>query len=282
LKIGPFDISYIETGYVSLDGGSMFGVIPKTIWNRTNPADELNRIILAMRLLLIKYQDRIIITDCGVGNKLDQKLSSIYNVDHSKFDLQSGLKKAGLAAGQITDVILTHLHFDHAGGTTYYNPRGELKLTFPNAMHHLQKKHWSWALNPTEKDKASFMIENYMPVKDNKKLNLIDGPGELFPGLELMIFNGHTPALQTIKISDGQKTLFYCADLFPTASHIPLPYIMGYDVEPLITLSEKKKFLPAIADEQWILFFEHDPYHLAGYVQLTEKGYRLSRSIEDF
>jgi glyoxylase-like metal-dependent hydrolase (beta-lactamase superfamily II) len=280
LQIGDFDISIIETGYVSLDGGAMFGVVPKTLWTRSNPADELNRIILAMRLLLIKYKERIIITDAGVGNKMNEKLSKIYNVDYSKYNLLSELKKAGIAPQAVTDVLLTHLHFDHVGGATWYDPDGFSQLTFPNAQHHIQKKHWQWALSPSEKDGASFMKENYMAIEQNNRLNLLDGPGEFLPGMELLVFNGHTPAMQVPKISDGQKTFFYCADVFPTASHIPLPYIMGYDIQPMTTLKEKKDLLPKAFEEQWTLLFEHDPYHIGGTLELTEKGYRLGKKID--
>ena len=280
MKIGEFNISTIETGYVSLDGGAMFGVVPKTLWSRTNPADELNRIILAMRLMVIKYQDRIIITDAGVGKKLNEKLSQIYNVDHNSYDLESGLKKAGILPGQVTDVILTHLHFDHAGGSTYYDKQDQLQLTFPNAIHHVQKKHWQWALQPSEKDGASFMKENFLPIEEHGRLNLIDGPGEFLPGLNLLLFNGHTPAMQAVLISDNKNTLLYCADIFPTATHIPLPYIMGYDIEPMTTLAEKKEILPRALEENWILLFEHDPYNVAGKLVLTDKGYKLGEKID--
>jgi len=280
LKIAEFNIRTIETGYVSLDGGAMFGVVPKTLWSRTNPADELNRIILAMRLMVIKYKNRIIITDAGVGRKMNDKLSQIYNVDHNKYNLKSALAEIGIQPGQVTDVILTHLHFDHVGGTTYYDTQGQLQLTFPNAQHHVQKNHWRWALQPSEKDGASFMKENFLPIEQHGKLNLIDGPGEFLPGLDLLLFNGHTPAMQAIRISDGKNTLLYCADIFPTASHIPLPYIMGYDVEPMTTLQEKKKLLPQALEEKWILLFEHDPYNVAGRLELTDKGYKLGEKID--
>lgn len=281
MNIGPFDISFIETGYLSLDGGAMFGVVPKILWNSTNPADKLNRIILSMRLLLIKYMDHIIITDCGVGDKLNEKMSNIYNVDHSRYNLFTGLKNAGLAVDEVTDVLLTHLHFDHTGGATRRNNHGELVLTFPKAKYHVQKKHWQWAIAPSDRDRASFMTENFLPIEEYGNLNLIDGPGELFPGFELITFNGHTPAMQAPKISDGKNTLFYCADVFPTSSHIPPPYIMGYDVEPLKTLSEKKSILPKMAEEGWILFFEHDPYNVAGKVSQTEKGFKATQLLKD-
>ena len=279
MKIANYEISIIETGYVSLDGGAMFGVVPKPLWSKSNPADDLNRIILAMRLLLIKSGDRLILVDTGVGKKLSEKLSRIYNVDHTKFDLLSGLSKKNINPRQITDVIITHLHFDHVGGATYLDNKNDLQLTFPNAVHHVQKKHWEWAMNPSEKDGASFIKENYVPIQDHGKLNLLDGPGELFPGIEMIVLNGHTPAMQTPKIKDDKNTLFYCVDLFPTATHIPLPYIMGYDVEPMKTLAEKKEILPRAVGENWTFLFEHDPYNIAGKVEQTDKGYKLGEKV---
>jgi len=279
MKIANYEISIIETGFVSLDGGAMFGVVPKPLWSKSNPADELNRIILAMRLMIIKSDDRLIITDTGVGKKMNEKLSKIYNVDHTKHDLINGLTEKNINPADITDVIVTHMHFDHIGGATYLDDKNDLQLTFPNATHHVQKKHWDWGMNPSEKDGASFMKENYVPIQDHGKLNLIDGPGELFPGIEMVVLNGHTPAMQAPKINDGKNTLFYCADLFPTATHIPLPYIMGYDVEPMKTLAEKKDILPQAVEENWTLLFEHDPYNTAGKVEQTERGFKLGEIV---
>ncbi len=279
MKIANYEISVIETGYVSLDGGAMFGVVPKPLWSKSNPADDLNRIILAMRLLLIKSADRIILVDAGVGNKMNEKLSKIYNVDHTKYNLLNSLSEKKIKPEDITDVIVTHLHFDHIGGATYLDNKNDLQLTFPNAEHHVQKKHWEWAINPSEKDGASFMHDNYIPIREHGKLNLIDGQGELFPGIEMVVLNGHTPGMQAPKISDGKNTLLYCADLFPTAAHIPLPYIMGYDVEPMTTLAEKKKLLPQAVEENWTLLFEHDPIIIAGKVEQTDKGFKLSDQV---
>ena len=278
MKIGGYEIFTVETGYVSLDGGAMFGVIPKSFWDKTNPADNLNRIQLAMRILVIKNDERTILVDTGVGTKMNEKLSKIYNVDHSKFDLSGSLANKGIKLEDVTDVIITHLHFDHAGGATYYD-NNELKLTFPNAQHYVQGEQWHWANNPSDKDRASYMPENFRPILEAGKLTELEGPKELFPGVDVLVVYGHTHGMQLPKISDGKTTLLYCADLMPTASHIPLPYIMGYDNNPLVTLEEKKRILPKAVDENWILVFEHDPFRAAGTVELTEKGFKLKEEI---
>ena len=273
MQIGDYSLFTVQTGLFKLDGGAMFGVVPKPLWSKTNPSDERNRIDMCMRSLLLVSEKRKIIIDNGAGNKLDPKLCDIYGIDNSSFTLEHSLNSCGFKADEITDVIITHLHFDHAGGSTKIDENGELKPTFPNAIYHIQKIHWEWALNPSERDRASFFPENYLPIEKNKKLNLIDGDSRFDELINLIVLNGHTPAMQLVKISDGDTTLLYAADLFPTSSHIPLPYIMAYDLFPLTTLDEKKKFLPEIADKKWILFFEHDPYTETCLVTKTEKGY---------
>jgi len=279
MKIGYYDIITIETGYVSLDGGAMFGVVPKTLWNKTNPADELNRIQLALRTMVIRGDNKIILVDAGVGTKMNEKLSNIYNVDHSNFELIKGLAEHQIKPEDITDVIVTHLHFDHIGGATYYDG-DQLKLTFPNATYHVQGEQWFWANDPSEKDKASYMLENFQPILEHNKLNELPGPCELFPGIELLVMYGHTHGMQLPKIFDENNTLLYCADLIPTASHIPLPYIMGYDNNPLVTLAEKKRILPQAVEGDWIMVFEHDPFRAAGKIEETEKGFRLKEEIQ--
>ncbi len=278
MNIAGYEIFTVQTGYVSLDGGAMFGVVPKVLWEKSNPADEKNRIKLALRTLVIKNDSRTIIVDAGIGEKMNEKLSKIYNVDHSEIDLIKGLAEKGIAPEDITDVIITHLHFDHVGGATYYAD-GELKLTFPNATYHVQGEQWYWANNPSEKDRASFMVENFKPILEAGRLHELDGPGELFPNIEVMVVYGHTHGMQMPKISDGEKTLLYCSDLMPTASHIPLPFIMAYDNNPLTTLEEKKRLLPQAVQGNWILVFEHDPYRPAGFVEHTDKGYKLKEEI---
>ena len=278
MKIGPYEVFTVHTGFVSLDGGAMFGVVPKVLWSKTNPADDLNRIQLALRTLVIKGEGRIIIVDAGVGTKMNEKLRKIYNVNHQKHDLEQGLAQKGIRFEQITDVIITHLHFDHVGGATFLD-NGQLKPTFPNARYYVQGEQWYWANNPSEKDRASYMPENFKPIEEAGQLVELDGPRELFPGIEVMVMYGHTHGMQLPKISDGKTTLLYCADLIPTASHIPLPYIMAYDNNPMITLQEKKRLLPQAVKEKWILVFEHDPFRPAGTVVQTQKGFKLGEEV---
>ncbi|MBD3224978.1 MAG: MBL fold metallo-hydrolase [Caldithrix sp.] len=277
MKIGNYEIFTLETGYIGLDGGAMFGVVPKALWSKTNPADEQNRIQLAMRTMVIRNDKRTILVDAGVGQKMNDKLQKIYKVDHEQYDLVGSLRKAGIEPQDVTDVIVTHLHFDHVGGATYYDATDNLQLTFPRAQFHVQGEQWHWAHNPSEKDKASYMPENFQPIQDQGKLNQLPGPQELFPGIDVLVVYGHTHGMQLPRISADDKTVLYCADLIPTASHIPLPYIMAYDNNPMITLQEKKRILPQALEQNWLLVFEHDPYHAAGYVEKDDKGYRLGR-----
>jgi glyoxylase-like metal-dependent hydrolase (beta-lactamase superfamily II) len=270
--IGQYKIYSIETGRFALDGGAMFGVVPKPLWGKMNPPDDRNRIELAARSLLIVGNGRKILVDNGNGPKFSNKQIDIYRLDTSRFELHQSLKEQGFSSDDITDVILTHLHFDHAGGSTY-RTNGELRPTFPKARYYVQKAHWQQALSPTEKDRGSFMADDFIPLKEHGILEFVEGEFELFPGISLMVMNGHTAAQQLPKVSDGKTTILFCCDLFPTTSHIPLPYIMAYDLRPLTTLEEKKKVLKKAVDEDWILFFEHDPVTIAGKVKATEKGY---------
>ena len=276
--INNYEIIPIETGRFALDGGAMFGVVPKNLWERTNPADDQNRIELALRCLLLKGKDKNILIDTGIGEKLHKKLKNIYKIDHSQTTLEKALSKNGLKNEDITDVIISHLHFDHTGGTTK-KVNDEIELTFPNATHHVQLEQWEWANSPAEKDRASFITENFLLVQEKGKLNILNGPGKISDGIEVLVLYGHTPGMQMIKISDDENTLLYCADLIPTATHIPVPWVMAYDNNPLITIEEKKRILPKAVEKNWILFFEHDPFRAAGTVQLTDKGFSLKEEI---
>lgn len=276
MRIGKYEIYSIKSGMFKLDGGAMFGVVPKVLWNKTNPADDLNRITLSTRSLLLISEERKILVDTGIGNKFDDKLKSIYAVDTLAVD--DALKAKGFDPDQITDVIITHLHFDHAGGSTKkYN--NEIVPSFKNAKYYIQKSQYEWALNPSDKDKASFFREDFLPLRDFNQLILSDGNFKLDDEIEIIISNGHTPSQQHLKISDGAQTIFYCGDLIPTVSHIPFPYVMSYDLYPLTTIEEKKKILPQAFEEKWILFFEHDPEISAVTLKEGKKGFEVDQII---
>ncbi len=262
----------IETGRFRLDGGAMFGVVPKVLWQRTNPADEYNRILMAMRALLVIENNRIVLIDNGIGHKYDEKFAKNYAIDHETYTLESSLHQIGVSLEDITDVVLTHLHFDHCGGTTALDNNGNPYIIFPNARIWVQKRHLAWALNPNPREKASFLKENIEPIARSEQLQLLDGETELFPGFSIKVVNGHTEAQQLPIIQYKDYTILYAADLFPTHGHIPLPYVMSYDVRPLITLQERQEFLPWIVNNNVILFYEHDPYYECGTVKINEKG----------
>ena len=279
MRIGNYELHAIETGRFGLDGGAMFGVVPKALWEKTNPPDEKNRIELAARALLLVGGGKKILVDVGNGSKYDEKLRSIFKIDSNQYNLISSLKKFSISPSDITDVILTHLHFDHAGGSTY-REGGEVKPTFPKAKYYVQREHWRAATNPTERDRASFMSEDFMPLQFHSLLEYTEGEGEILPGVSVRLVHGHTPALQCPLITDGTTTVFYCADLIPTTSHLALPWIMAYDLRPLVTLEEKKTILNQAVDESWIIFFEHDPHVEAARVIRTEKGVVVDTKIK--
>jgi len=278
LKLDNFELLPVESGRFALDGGAMFGVVPRNLWEKSNLPDEQNRIPLALRSLLVKSAGRILLIDTGIGTKFNPKFSDIYKIDTESTNLQKNLEKYDIYPEDVTDVILTHLHFDHTGGTTYFE-EDTLQLTFPNATHHVQAEQWTWAMQPSEKDRSSFLKENFILVEEKKLLNKLSGPCELFPGIELLVMYGHTPGMQLVKISDSGLTILYCSDLIPTASHVSIPWVMAYDNNPLITMNEKSGILNKAVEENWILFFEHDPYLNATTVVNTEKGYQGDREI---
>jgi glyoxylase-like metal-dependent hydrolase (beta-lactamase superfamily II) len=272
MKIGNYELHAIDTGTFALDGGAMFGVVPKTLWEKAITPDEQNRIRMAARALLLVGGGRTILIDDGNGSKFNEKLVSIYKIDSRRHDLISSLGEHNISTSDITDVILTHLHFDHAGGSTFRDSNGVVKPTFPHAKYYVQREHWEAAQKPTERDKASFFPDDYMPLYEHGLLNFTEGEGEILPGITCRFCNGHTSALQAPLIADGKTSLLYVADLMPTIAHVQLPWIMAYDLRPLVTLEEKRRILNQAVDENWILFFEHDASVQTCRLQRTEKG----------
>ncbi|MAQ31741.1 MAG: MBL fold metallo-hydrolase [Flavobacteriales bacterium] len=268
------NIHVINTGNFKLDGGAMFGVVPKSIWSQTNPADENNMCSWSMRCLLIEQGERKILIDTGIGNKQSAKFFKYFYL-HGNDNLIKSLNKIGLSPNQITDVFFTHLHFDHCGGAIIKNDN-EYRLLFPNAQHLTNKIHWDLANNPNSREKASFLKENFNLIAEKKKLKFIN-EGELYPNIMVKFFSGHTEAQMIPIIKFKNKTIVFMADLLPSIGHIPLPYVMGYDTRPLLTLKEKKIFLEEAVNENYILFLEHDYKYECCTVKYTSKGIRVNK-----
>ncbi len=269
----------INSGHFKLDGGAMFGVVPKSIWNKLNPADENNMCSWAMRCLLIQEGNRLILIDNGMGTKQDAKFFGYYYL-HGNDTLERSLNKHGFTSDDITDMVLTHLHFDHCGGSIKYNSdRTKLEPAFKNAKYYSNKKHWDWAIHPNAREKASFLKENIMPIQESGQLNFIDSNTELIPGLTFLEVNGHTEAMMLPIINYKDTTIAYMADLIPSTGHIPIPYVMGYDMRPLATIQEKELILNKALENNWKLFFEHDPTIECVSLERNEKGIRMKESI---
>ncbi len=267
----------IETGNFKLDGGAMFGVVPKPLWERTNPADENNRIDMAARSLLIEDGERLILVDTGLGNKQSDKFFSHYALwgEHS---LARSLNKLGFHNDDITDVVFTHLHFDHCGGAIVRNKKGFYEPAFKNARFWSHKDHWQWATAPNVREKASFLPENILPIKESGQLNLLDDSKTPL-GFDVLLMDGHTEKQMLPKIEYKGKTIVFSADLIPTAGHLPVPYVMGYDTRPLLSLKEKESFLAEAVEKDYFLFLEHDAHNEMISLKRTEKGVRLAESF---
>lgn len=271
----------IDTGFFKLDGGAMFGVVPKSLWQRTNPADDKNMCTWAMRCLLIEDGDRLTLIDNGIGNKQDAKFFSHYYL-HGDYSLDGSLKNAGFSPDDITDMFLTHLHFDHCGGGVDYagDDKDRLELHFPNAKYWSNAAHWKWATEPNAREKASFLKENIQPMQESGQLNFIDLDKDgSFDQFDIITADGHTDKQMLPKIRYKEHTIVFMADLLPSVGHIPLPYVMGYDTRPLITLQEKGDFLKEAADNGYVLFLEHDAVNECCTVKNTEKGVRVDRTF---
>ena len=267
-------ITALPTGFFKLDGGAMFGIVPKRLWQRLTTPDENNLCTWAMRCLLIESGNRKILVDCGLGDKQDAKWRS-YFLPFGDDTLTGSLAAHGISPEDITDVFLTHLHFDHCGGAVKFDEAGRLVPSFPNAVYWSNEVQWSWAMNPNEREKASFLQENFVPLKDAGVLQFIDvqkDPVAWLPGLEVQYAYGHTEAMMALHIDAGAGHFVYCADLMPSSFHLGMPYVMGYDIRPLVTLKEKEWLLSHAVEGDWTLIFEHDPDGGFGKLTRDEKG----------
>jgi glyoxylase-like metal-dependent hydrolase (beta-lactamase superfamily II) len=279
MHIGNYDVTMIDAGRYKLDGGAMFGVVPRTLWQKENPPDEKNRITMSLNTLLLVGDGKIILVDTGVGDKFTDKFREIYAIDYSEHSLVKSLLQQNIQPENVTDVILTHLHFDHVGGSTYYDKEGNLKLQFPNATHYVQKKQLEWAQKGFAKDRASYLSENIQPLIDSGQLKVISGAAELFKDVELILSDGHTVAQQLVLIRGNGKNLLYAADLIPMTAHIPLPWVMAYDLYPVTSIQEKEEILKKAVAENWMIFFEHDPRTYCGTVEEGDRGYQLKSAV---
>jgi glyoxylase-like metal-dependent hydrolase (beta-lactamase superfamily II) len=277
--LGDWTIHAIQAGGQKLDGGAMFGVVPKPLWEKRIPADDRNRIQLGMRCVLIEHERGLVLIDNGAGNKENEKFHDIYGVENPGFggrtQLEDALRVIGVAPEEIVLMIDSHLHFDHAGGNTYRDAEGQVRLTFPRARYVVQRREYEWATHTNERTAASYFPHNFAPVVEAGRFDFLDGEQEIFPGITGMPTPGHTPGHQSIRLQSGGETALYLADLIPTAAHIPLPWIMGYDVEPLVTLESKRRILKTACEREWTLIFEHDATTPWGKVVHDGKGYAL-------
>ena len=275
-------IHTIDTGLFKLDGGAMFGVVPRSMWQKLNPPDANNMCTWAMRCLLIEDGGRLLLIDNGIGEKQDEKFRGHFYL-HGDNTLEKSLRKLGFTSADITDVFLTHLHFDHCGGSVLRRPDGVLQLAFPNATYWSNQAHWDWAMTPNPREKASFLRENILPIQESGHLKFIDlaaGVPDALPQFqEIIRADGHTEQMMVPLMHYKGRTLAFMADLLPSAGHVPLPYVMSYDVRPLVTMTEKEAVLRRAAAENWVLLLEHDPTNEACTVQLTDKGVRLGETL---
>ena len=280
-RIGDLDVFAIQAGGQRLDGGAMFGVVPKPLWEKRIPADERNRIQLGMRCLLVMHPSGPIVIDTGAGNKENAKFLEIYGIENhgsaSRTALEDGLAEAGVAPDDVSIVINTHLHFDHAGGNTWIDESGAVKPTFPRAKYFVKQGEYDYATHTNERTAASYFERNYVPLEASGQLQLVSREKELVKGIRVVPTPGHTPFHQSVLIESGGERAFYLGDLIPTHAHLPLPWIMGYDVEPLVTLETKRRILKQAADEEWLLVFEHDATVPWGRVTHDGKAYTLAQ-----
>jgi len=279
ILLDPFEIHGLRDGFFHLDGGAMFGVVPKTLWEKKFPADSQNRIKLGLNSILIKHPSVLILVETGIGSLLDPKYNEYYSVER-KPGLLSSLESLGVKAEDIDFVINTHLHFDHCGGNTYVDKQGEVVPTFPNAKYVIQKGEWDYALNPNVRDKPSYLLDSFFPLEILGCLQLVDGDTEIIKGVKVILTPGHTSSQQCVKVQSGEKVLFFLGDMIPTSAHVGLPYIMSYDLFPLETLQNKQKFLDQAIEENWIVAFNHDPLYFFGKISKRDGKY-IFQTLQD-
>ncbi len=278
LTIGSYQLYSIETSIFGLDGGAMFGIIPKVLWEKQAPADEKNRITMVTRSLLLVGHGKKIIVDTGNGDKWQDKFRKIYNIDTETVNLYTSLKKYGFTPEDITDVFCTHLHFDHVGGNTRWVD-GKLEPVFPNATYWIQNENWELANSPSEKDQGSFMADDWSVLAENEMIQWVDGKEMFLPKIEIQLCYGHTTGMMLPILRGGDQTLIYGADLFPMAAHIPVPWVMAYDIQPVVTVREKTELLSKIRNENWIVFFEHDPKFQSATVHRVGKHFTMNQPV---
>lgn len=274
----------VNAGHFKLDGGAMFGTVPKSIWNKLNPADDNNMCSWAMRCLLIEDGNRLFLIDNGMGNKQSEKFFGYYYL-HGNDTLEKSLNAAGFSFNDVTDMILSHLHFDHCGGSIQFNKdKTGYEPAFKNAVYYSSERHWKWATEPNPREKPSFLSENILPIKESGQLQFLTDGERITENISVMFANGHTDGMMVPHIKYKGKTLVYMADMMPSVGHIPVNYVMGYDTRPLLTMQEREPFMKRAADEEYILFLEHDPINECCTVQHTDKGVRLKEkfSLKEF
>jgi glyoxylase-like metal-dependent hydrolase (beta-lactamase superfamily II) len=278
LTVGDFTVYGLRDGFFYLDGGAMFGVVPKILWEKVYKPDSLNRIKMSLNSLLIETQEKLVLVETGIGENLREKAAQHYSIER-KPGLLGELQQKGYSAGDIDYVINTHLHFDHCGGNTYKNEQGKFVPTFPNAEYVVQKGEWEDALDPGSRDRPSYDKNNFLPLKEHRQLKLVDGDTDVTEGVKVVLTEGHTSSHQCVKVESKGKVLFFMGDLIPSSSHVHLPYVMSYDLYPVKTLENKEKFLQRAEREHWIIALNHDPEYFFGTISRTEKKYIFSPLI---
>jgi glyoxylase-like metal-dependent hydrolase (beta-lactamase superfamily II) len=281
MRLGDFFVYSLSDGFFALDGGAMFGVVPRVFWQKSNPPDDRNRIALALRPLLIKTPDALVLVDTGIGDKQDRKFNDIYKVDHVT-TLAATLRGAGFRPEQVTHVINTHLHFDHCGGNTVRTPDALIAPTFKRAKYVVQTREWEIATKPDVRSRASYVDENFLALHRFSLLYAVDGDVEITPGVRVIRTGGHTAGHQVVLVESGTEKIVYWGDLIPTASHLNVPYVMGYDTEPLVTIAQKERLLTRAAVEHWLMCFEHDPEIAFAYLKQEKGRYLIDQPVRDY